>query len=467
MEKSILLIGYKEHFIFNVIKSGLEREKFSVETLLLSEQEINEDMSFGACLIILDKELDSKTELLSSINKNALNAGIRLFFVGSEDDLKIVPEVFSDEVIAAKLTKPLNIRELADRLSREISGDEENSAVRILVIDDDSTMLHFIEQLLSPSYMVYLANSGESALSFLNNNTIDLILLDIRMPNMDGFETIRRIRENKSFSGTPVVFLTANDDLEAEAKCLSSGAADFIRKPFLPEVLQLRVRNIIELEKLRLSLSNEVDKKTAQISAQNRQIEQLIIEIVQTLSGAIDAKDRYTNGHSLRVAHYSMEIARRYGYSPEEQQSVFIAGLLHDVGKIGISDTILNKPDKLTDEEYAIIMKHPVIGAEILKNIKSIPNFAIGAHWHHERYDGKGYPDGLKGEEIPEIARIIGVADAYDTMASNRSYRSVLPQETVRKEILDGRGKQFSPEFADIMLEMIDEDTEYDMRERS
>ena len=465
MEKSILLTGYKDHFIFNIIKSGLERNGFLVKTQLLYESAAIDPAMPGIWLLILDKELISY-DLLPKLNENAVSSEARIFLIGSSEDLSFASEIFSESVVAAKLEKPVNIRELTGALNQKISGSSSEELVRILVVDDDSTMLHFIEQLLSPSYMVYLANSGESALGFLKNNPADLILLDIRMPSMDGFETISRIRKLEHFKNTPVVFLTANDDLEAEAKCLSAGGADFLHKPFLPEVLQLRVHNIIELERLRKRLSSEVEKKTRQVTDQKRQIEELVVEIVQTLSGAIDAKDRYTNGHSLRVARYSAEIARRYGYSTEEQQSVFIAGLLHDVGKIGISDTILNKPDKLTDEEYAVIMKHPVIGAEILKNIKSIPNFAIGAHWHHERYDGKGYPDGLKGTEIPEIARMIGVADAYDTMASNRSYRSYLPQEKIKKEIFEGRGKQFSPEFADIMLQMIDEDTEYDMREK-
>ena len=466
MKKSILLIGYKDHFIFNVIKSGLERENFSVVTQLLSKKEAIDNTLPGLWLLILDKDLLSNADILGKINEKAVSSNARIFLAGSDEDLTIASGIISKNVIAATFKKPLNIMELGDTLNHSIFGNSDEDTVRILVIDDDSTMLHFVEQLISSSYTVYLANSGESALSFLKNNRVDLILLDIRMPNMDGFETIVHIRKLKNFETTPIVFFTANDDLEAEAKCLSAGGADFIRKPFLPEVLQLRVRNIIELEKLRKRLSSEVDKKTQQVTKQKRQIEELIVEIVQTLSGAIDAKDRYTNGHSLRVAHYSMEIARRYGYSIEEQKSVFIAGLLHDVGKIGISDAILNKPDKLTDEEYAIIMTHPTIGAEILKNVKSFPDFAIGAHWHHERYDGNGYPDGLKGEDIPEIARIIGVADAYDTMASTRSYRTYLPQDRIKKEISEGRGKQFSPEFADIMLQMIEEDTEYDMHEK-
>ncbi len=141
-------------------------------------------------------------------------------------------------------------------------------------------------------------------------------------------------------------------------------------------------------------------------------------------------------------------------------------GLLHDVGKIGVPDEVINKPGRLTEEEFAKIKKHPSIGSKILSNIKEMPELASGAKWHHERYDGSGYPEGLSGDEIPEEARIIAVADAYDAMTSNRSYRGSLPQETVRREIEKGKGSQFDPKFANIMLEMIDDDKEYLMRDK-
>ncbi len=191
----------------------------------------------------------------------------------------------------------------------------------------------------------------------------------------------------------------------------------------------------------------------------------LTVSIVQTLAETIDAKDRYTKGHSNRVAEYSREIAKRYGYSEKKLDEVYMVGLLHDIGKIGIPDYVINKRSKLTDEEYAVIKKHPIIGAHILGSIKEKPDFLTGAKWHHERYDGTGYPDGLKGTNIPEIARIIAVADAYDAMTSNRSYRDALPQKYVRYEIASGKGRQFDPQFADIMLQMIDSDTAYSMRE--
>ena len=183
------------------------------------------------------------------------------------------------------------------------------------------------------------------------------------------------------------------------------------------------------------------------------------------LAKAVDAKDRYTSGHSARVAAYSREIAKRMGKTEEEQEQIYVMGLLHDIGKIGVPEAIINKNGRLTDEEFAKIKEHPGIGHEILKNVTELPGLATGARWHHERYGGGGYPDGLSGLDIPEEARIIAVADAYDAMTSNRAYSNVRPQEEVRAEILRCKGSQFDPEIADIMVAMIDDDTEYKMRE--
>ncbi|MBQ7469412.1 MAG: HD-GYP domain-containing protein, partial [Pseudobutyrivibrio sp.] len=164
-----------------------------------------------------------------------------------------------------------------------------------------------------------------------------------------------------------------------------------------------------------------------------------------------------------RVAAYSKEIAKRYGYDVKSQEKIFMMGLLHDVGKIGVPDEVINKPGRLTDDEFAAIKKHPGLGGKILGNIKEMPELAAGAKWHHERYDGKGYPEGIAGEEIPEEARIIAVADAYDAMTSNRSYRGALPIEIVQGEIEKGKGNQFDPKFADIMLKMIEDGSIYEI----
>lgn len=337
----------------------------------------------------------------------------------------------------------------------------------ILVVDDDTSNLKMANRILSGEKMrVSCLKSGEDAIKFLQENRPDLILLDIHMPGMDGFETIAAIREKKETADIPVIFLTADDDSDTETRGLKAGAMDFIKKPFVPEVLLLRVRHTIELIRLQTDLSYEVEKKTCEVTAQHEKLERISMQIVKTLSGAIDAKDTYTNGHSTRVAEYSREIARRAGFPKETQDNIYMMGLLHDVGKIGIPDAIINKPAKLTDEEYSIIQNHPVMGAKILKNITEFPKLSTGARWHHERYDGKGYPDGISGEDIPVEARIIAVADAYDAMSSRRSYRDGLPQTQVRAEVQKGKGTQFDPVFAEIMLTMIDEDTDYQMREK-
>ena len=336
----------------------------------------------------------------------------------------------------------------------------------ILVVDDDTANLRMASHILTSENMrVSCLKSGKDVMKYLRQNRPDIILLDIHMPGMDGFETLAAIRENEETTDIPVIFLTADDDSDTETRGLKAGAMDFIKKPFVPEILLLRVRHTIKLTRLQTGLSREVEKKTQEVTAQHEKIERISMQIIKALSGAIDAKDTYTNGHSTRVADYSKEIARQAGYSEKMQNDIYMMGLLHDVGKIGVPDAIINKPAKLSDEEYSIIQNHPVMGAKILKNITEFPKLVTGARWHHERYDGKGYPDGLCGEEIPIEARIIAVADAYDAMSSRRSYREELPQDIVRSEVEKGKGTQFDPKFAKIMLHMIDEDMEYQMRE--
>ena len=203
------------------------------------------------------------------------------------------------------------------------------------------------------------------------------------------------------------------------------------------------------------------------VQMEKTHLSNLFSETTEALASAIDAKDRYTHGHSARVAEYSAEIARRAGKSESEVRDVYFAALLHDVGKIGVDEAIINKAGKLTDEEFEQIKLHTVWGWQILSHITHSPTLSQGAHFHHEKINGKGYPEGLSGDFIPEIARIIAVADAYDAMTSKRSYRNTLPQAAVRQEIEKESGSQFDPVFAKIMLEMIDEDVSYRMREYS
>ncbi|MBO4335904.1 MAG: HD domain-containing protein, partial [Desulfovibrio sp.] len=263
----------------------------------------------------------------------------------------------------------------------------------------------------------------------------------------------------------PVILLTGDTETGLETEGFALGATDFIRKPFVPDVVRHRVRRLVRYEYLKKHLAQEVGRKTLLAETRLSESRLLFREMVVALARTVDAKDKYTSGHSERVANYACRIAQLAGENAENQEKIYYMGMLHDIGKIGIPGAIINKEASLTVEEYACIKTHTVIGAQILQSIDVFPDLAIGARCHHERFDGRGYPEGLKGENIPRFARILAVADAYDAMTSNRSYRHILPQDKVRNEILLGRGTQFDPEFADIMLRLIDADATYQMHE--
>ena len=332
---------------------------------------------------------------------------------------------------------------------------------KVVVVDDDIINLQVAGKILSSGGIhVTALRSGDALFNYLEkeNELPNLILLDVKMPGMSGFDCIRKLHSlETAASKIPVIFLTADESEGAEKEGLSLGAMDFIRKPFVPEVLRLRVNNLIELVTLQNQLYFEVEQKT-------RENKDLFLQVVSSLAAAIDTKDEYTKGHSSRVAEYARMIAKRSGFSDARQDEIYMLGLLHDVGKIGIPNGLLNKPGTLTDDEFAQIRKHSAMGASILKNIENDPKFEQCAMYHHERYDGTGYPTGIKGTEIPEEARIIAVADAYDAMSSDRSYRSHLTQDEIKNELELGMGTQFDPKFAGIMLAIVEEDKEYRYR---
>ena len=234
----------------------------------------------------------------------------------------------------------------------------------VVVVDDDVMNLKMAGTILSKHNMrVTALKSGTALLEYVKDNRPDLILLDIKMPVLDGFATLESLKRQGAAADIPVIFLTADESRDSETRGLQLGAMDFIKKPFVPEVLVLRVKHTIELVRLQHDLAAEVERKT-------QENENLSLHVVKALAQAIDAKDTYTNGHSERVAEYSREIARRYGYTKDRQDDIYMMGLLHDVGKIGVPDAVINKPGRLTDEEYELIKQHPVQGDLILKKIK-------------------------------------------------------------------------------------------------
>ena len=234
----------------------------------------------------------------------------------------------------------------------------------------------------------------------------------------------------------------------------------FIIQAFIYGISLTTIANTVTI--IMIFVTYEISYSEYMVTRERRLLEQVITAFAE----AIDAKDNYTGGHSSRVAKYSRMLAEKMGLNKEKVEEIYQMALLHDVGKIGVSDLILRKSAKLSEEEYDVIKTHPVKGSEILEHITEKAEWAMGARWHHERYDGTGYPDGLKGEDIPIEGRIICVADSYDAMTSNRSYRKYLPQDVVRSELEKNAGTQFDPEIAKHMIDIIDADKSYRLHER-
>ena len=335
----------------------------------------------------------------------------------------------------------------------------------VLVVDGIDSDRMRLQQILEPRVQFEGVKTGGEALSYVKQHTVDLLLLSVKLPDMDGFELLRTLRADSRYEDLPVIILSSDQTQKAEAAVVMAGGTDIIRKPFIPIIVVKKVEQVLEMEYLHRKLKQEVHRQTKLAEDRLAASERLFEETVMALAKTIDAKDAYTRGHSQRVARYARHIAHRLGWLEEEQRKIYFMGLLHDIGKIGVPEAIINKTTRLTDYEYGQIKQHTVIGSEILELVAEFPELAVGARSHHERYDGKGYPDGFAGSQIPVYARVIAVADAYDAMTSRRSYRDVLPQDVVRSEIAKGRGTQFDPQFADVMLQIIDSDTDYQLCE--
>ena len=338
--------------------------------------------------------------------------------------------------------------------------NERAKEKRILVVDQSVADLKETGAILSGGgFYVTALRSGEALLEHLKENLPDLILLAAELPGMDGFETVRNIKQSGGeLADIPILMMSGQADPEFEKAGLSLGVIDFMEKPLHKELTLNRVRHAVELVALRRSLSSEAEKRT-------RESKQAFLNVLCAFGEVIDAKTCFAAGHSLRVAEYAGEIAKRAGMNVEQQTNIYMAALLHDVGKLSVPDEVNGKPAKLSAEEQEAMKKHTAFGADALERITSLPLLASAARWHHERFEGGGYPDGLSGESIPDEARIIAVADAYAAMTSKRPYRDMLPQSAVRAELEQGKGTQFDPVFTDIMLAMMEEDTEYTMKE--
>jgi len=273
--------------------------------------------------------------------------------------------------------------------------------------------------LATEGYQIILADNGSDALHCVEKHSIDLILLDIMMPDIDGYEVCQRLKANEKTRLIPIILLTALDDTGSKIKGIEVGADDFITKPPNKKELLARVKSLIKF--------NNLNKNLADIKS-----------ILMSIATAVEAKDSYTQGHVERVANFSVAIGKKFGLSDKEIEALWFAGILHDVGKIGIPDIVLNKNGKLNDNEWEIIKKHPTIGYKICLPLNNNLGLALeGILHHHERLDGSGYPDGIKGDLIPEIARIVAVVDLYDALVTDRPYRKGMDNEKALSIIND------------------------------
>jgi putative two-component system response regulator len=326
----------------------------------------------------------------------------------------------------------------------------------ILVVDDEPIGHDVMESLLaSQGYNLVFANNGPDALSKASELLPDLILLDVMMPGMDGFEVCERLRADSLLAEVPIVMVTALDDHDSRLQGIEAGADDFLSKPINKLELRARVKNITQLNRYRQLLEERANLQQA-----HAELAQAYSQTLEGWSRALELRDNETEGHSQRVTKMTLQLAQLMGLSEDELEHIRRGALLHDIGKMGIPDNILLKPGPLTGAEMESMRKHPVYAYDMLWPITYLRPALDIPYCHHERWDGTGYPRGLKGKEIPLAARIFAVADVWDALCSDRPYHKAWSREEVCNHIRKQSGYHFDPEVVDIFLEMIGEDDE-------
>jgi putative nucleotidyltransferase with HDIG domain len=348
--------------------------------------------------------------------------------------------------------------QLVDLEKVEIEGGRTDQAkihdAEILCIDDNPEVLKLMKMLLADEFDLELMTSAEQGLKFLREHNPDLVLCDVMMPGMDGHAFARAVKGDPAIKHIPVMLVTARSGAEMLNEGIQAGADDYISKPFDSTELKARIRALLRIRQVEseLALANRnLKMRTSDLVDQQRS---LFLSTVKSLVTAIDAKDEYTRHHSTRVTDFTLKIAGKMGFSEKELGDLELAALLHDVGKIAVPESILNKPGKLTNEEFRLIKEHPARGENILSPVIELKEIARIVRAHHERYDGTGYPDGLKGREIPMGARIMAIADTYDSITSERPYRKAASHRYAVKEIIGCSGTQFDPEVVQNFLEI-------------
>ena len=337
---------------------------------------------------------------------------------------------------------------------------------KIIIIDDNPEVLKALsESLEGLGYDCQTAQDGYQGLEKINSSRFDVVLSDIKMSNIESLEFLKRIKELDP--DLPVVMVSADREAEVVRRALREGAYDYLTKPFGSEEVELTLKRAFEHGSLlrenrdyRLGLEEKVRERTRELMEALEELEETYRMTLESLSEALDAREHETSNHSQRVTNYTLSMAIQMGVAEEDLVHLTRGTLLHDVGKIGVPDSILLKQGKLTEEEWAIMKKHPEIGYDILKGIKFMETGLEIVLHHHERHDGKGYPNELAGSDIPVGARIFPVADTLDAMTSDRSYRKGLPFSAAKEEIKKHSGSQFDPQVVEVFSSIPEEDWE-------
>jgi len=321
----------------------------------------------------------------------------------------------------------------------------------ILIVDDEVVVRRVLSEKLGlAGYRCEQASTADEALARIKSTAVQLAILDITMPGKSGVELLSEIKA--AHPDIAVIMATAVVDINTAVECLKQGAYDYITKPFNLDEVLLSVERALERRRLEQENRDYQLHLEQKVGEQARKIRAAFLNAVTALVYALEAKDKYTSGHSQRVADISVAIAAELGLSKPEIEQIRLAGLIHDIGKIGVREAVLNKPGKVNDEEYRHILSHSSIGEHILTPIVEEEVILKAVRHHHERYDGTGYPDGLAGEQIPLAARILAVADTYDAIISGRPYRKAQDIQTACDEIKNNRGSQFDSKVVDAFV---------------
>lgn len=332
-----------------------------------------------------------------------------------------------------------------------MSNDFEKET--ILIVDDVPDNIDILDGILNGEYNIRAATSGEMALKIAESDIPpDLILLDIMMPDMDGFELCSLLKSESRTKNIPVIFVTSKNDVIDEKRGFELGAVDYITKPLSPPIVEARVKTHLALYDQNRALEKKVRERTFELNDTR-------LEIIRRLGRAAEYKDNETGLHVIRMSKYSQHIALSYGLSEDDADLILNAAPMHDVGKIGIPDKILLKPGKLDDEEWEIMKKHSEFGSRIIGKHSSVllKNACLAAKSHHEKWNGKGYPDGLTGDKIPLISRIIAIADVFDALTSNRPYKKAWQVDDAFELINNESGEHFDPDLVEAFIHVTPE----------